>query len=62
MMLKDIKTIRVAGASFDSLNSFDFFDPVDNNAIKSVKGALLYGRNGTGKSTIARAFRQLDGA
>ena len=61
MMLKDIKTIRVAGASFDSLNLFDFFDPVDNNAIKSVKGALLYGRNGTGKSTIARAFRQLAG-
>lgn len=33
----------------------------DKDKIKTVKGALLYGRNGTGKSTVARAFRNLSG-
>jgi len=60
-MLKDITTIKISGANFDSLTSFDFFNPHDGNKVKTIKGALLYGRNGTGKSTIARAFRKLAG-
>jgi len=60
-MLKDITTIKMSGANFDTLTSFDFFNPHDGNKIKTIKGALLYGRNGTGKSTIARAFRKLAG-
>ena len=60
-MLKDITTIKMSGANFDSLTSFDFFNPHDGNKVKIIKGALLYGRNGTGKSTIARAFRKLAG-
>lgn len=63
-MLKDVSTIKIEGANFESLTSFDFFKPHDGNngsRIKTVKGALLYGRNGTGKSTIAKAFRKLSG-
>ena len=57
-MLKDISTIKVQGANFASLTSFALFEPRDDKDCKTVKGALLYGRNGTGKSTIARAFRK----
>jgi hypothetical protein len=60
-MFRDITTLKMSGANFDSLTSFDFFNPYDGNKVKTVKGALLYGRNGTGKSTIARAFRKLAG-
>lgn len=60
-MFKDVTTLKMSGANFDSLTSFDFFNPHDGNKVKTVKGALLYGRNGTGKSTIARAFRKLAG-
>lgn len=60
-MLKDITMLKILGANFDSLTSFDFFNPHDGNKIKTVKGALLYGRNGVGKSTIARAFRKATG-
>lgn len=58
-MLKDITTLQVLGANFDSSTSFGFFH--DGSKNKTVKGALLYGRNGTGKSTIARAFRKATG-
>ncbi|HEY0222645.1 MAG TPA: AAA family ATPase [Lactovum miscens] len=60
-MFKDVTTLKMSGANFNSLTSFDFFNPHDGNKVKTVKGALLYGRNGTGKSTIARAFRKLAG-
>lgn len=64
-MLKDITGIKILGANFDSLTVFNFFNPHDNphdrDKIKTIKGTLLYGRNGSGKSTIARAFRKLAG-
>lgn len=61
-MLRDITKIAMMGACFDSLAQFDFFNPHEADKLKTVKGALLYGRNGTGKSTIARAFCKLAGA
>lgn len=60
-MLKDVTKIKMSGANFDSPTLFDFFNPHDGDKIKNIKGSLLYGRNGTGKSTIARAFRKLAG-
>ena len=66
-MLKEISTIKVQGANFASLTPFAVFEPRDgkdkqgNDIFKTVKGALLYGRNGTGKSTIAKAFRRAKG-
>lgn len=60
-MLKDISTIKVQGANFASLTPLSIFEPRDGNSFKTVKGALLYGRNGTSKSTIAKAFRRAKG-
>lgn len=66
-MLKDITTINIQGCNFDTLSSLTFFEPRDgkdkqgNVVYKTVKGTLLYGRNGTGKSTIAKAFRKAKG-
>lgn len=60
-MLKDVTTIKISGANFESLTPLDFFNPRDDGKVKTVKGTLLYGKNGTGKSTIARAFRKLAG-
>ena len=60
-MLKDIRKVKISGAIFNTLTSFDFFNPHDGDKIKTVKGTLLYGRNGMGKSTIAKAFRKIGG-
>ncbi|CAK7015116.1 AAA family ATPase [Phascolarctobacterium sp.] len=60
-MLKDITKIKISGAIFDTPVTLDFFNPHEGDKLKTVKGALLYGRNGTGKSTIARAFRKIAG-
>lgn len=45
------------GANFDNLTQLQIF----NDGDKYVKSALLYGRNGSGKSTIAGAFRKIKG-
>jgi energy-coupling factor transporter ATP-binding protein EcfA2 len=56
-----LSKIEITGAVFDSPTTFDFFPSNVGNKIKSIKGALLFGRNGSGKSTIAKAFRKLSG-
>ena len=56
-MLKDIATIKLQGANFREATQLPLF--FQNN--KSVKATLLYGRNGSGKSTIAKAFRKIKG-
>ncbi len=60
-MIKDIRGLKMSGANFDSLTKFDFFNSHEIDNIKTIKGTLLYGRNGTGKSSIARAFRKIAG-
>lgn len=60
-MLKEICGIELCGASFERVTKLNIFNPTDGEKIKIVKGTLLYGRNGSGKSTIARAFRKLAG-
>lgn len=60
-MLKDITSLKLTGANFSTSTKLDLFDPHEGDKIKTIKGALLYGRNGTGKSTIAKAFRSLAG-
>ncbi len=60
-MLKDIVSIEIQGANFEIRKKTALFIPLENGKAKTNKGVLLYGRNGSGKSTIARAFRKLAG-
>lgn len=57
-MLKDISSVNLKGANFSSATVLPIFDFSDK---KYVKVSLLYGRNGSGKSTIAKAFRKIKG-
>lgn len=58
-MLKDVIGIKLAGGNFESLTELDLLDPTDGNRVKLVKGSILYGRNGSGKSTIAKAVKKI---
>lgn len=56
-MLKDIRDIKICGANFDVPTQLPLFRKNTDPA----KAVILYGRNGTGKSTIARAFDMVKG-
>lgn len=56
-MLKDIKNVRILGANFKTQTQLPLFCDGDHPA----KAILLYGRNGSGKSTIARLFLKIKG-
>ena len=57
-MLKDAVSIQLRGANFANNTILSLLDCSDG---KYTKAALLYGRNGSGKSTIANAFRKVSG-
>ena len=57
-MLKDITTLQLLGANFTTTTDL----PLLKKDGSPAKAALLYGRNGSGKSTIAKAFRKVKGA
>ena len=57
-MLKDISSVKLQGANFSSVSTLPILDSSDG---KYTKISLLYGRNGSGKSTIAKAFRKAKG-
>ena len=57
-MLKDISSIKLQGANFSTATTLPILDSSDG---KHAKASLIYGRNGSGKSTIARSFRKLKG-
>lgn len=56
-MLNEISEIKLQGANFQNETSFPFFE-TESGLLKST---IIYGRNGTGKSTISRAFNKLSG-
>ena len=60
-MLKEICGIELCGANFENPTRLNMFNPIDGGTQKTIKGTLLYGRNGSGKSTIARGFRKIIG-
>lgn len=57
-MLKDISSVKLQGANFSSVSILPMLESSDG---KYTKISLLYGRNGSGKSTIAKAFRKVKG-
>lgn len=58
-MLNDISGIKLKGGSFENLTDLNILEPRDGNKVKRVKGAIVYGRNGAGKSTIAKALKKI---
>lgn len=59
-MREEIKSLKICGGNFAAEASLAFWDNT-TQANKKTPCALLYGRNGSGKSTIARAFRKIAG-
>lgn len=57
-MLKDISSVKLQGANFSSITVLPIFNSSDGTY---TKVSLIYGRNGSGKSTIAKAFRKIKG-
>lgn len=57
-MLRDVSSIQLRGANFSVATILPIFD---YSAGKYTKVSLVYGRNGSGKSTIAKAFRKIKG-
>lgn len=62
-MLHDIASLKLQGANFDEFTELSLFSNKNKPKSKDscCKGVLLYGRNGAGKSTIARCFRKIAG-
>ena len=57
-MIEEIRGLEIAGKRFETKQTLYFFDGAKEAASKRI--ALVYGRNGSGKTTIASAFRQVD--
>ncbi len=57
-MLKDIARLKVKGRIFDESTELTLFQDEEN---RPTSGVILYGRNGTGKSTISSAFAKARG-
>lgn len=57
-MLEQIKGIKLKGANFVNQTELKLFNSPND---KVAKVALLYGRNGSGKSTISNAFKKVKG-
>ncbi len=56
-MLKDISYLKLQGANFSTKSLLPILDFKE----KYTKLSLIYGKNGAGKSTIAKAFRKIKG-
>lgn len=56
-MLKDVTSIKLTGANFKTPTMMNFFTHTESK--NKVRITLLYGRNGAGKSTIAKAFKHI---
>lgn len=59
-MRDDIKKLKVCGGNFVSETALDLFSG-NITGKKKLASTILYGRNGSGKSTIARAFKAISG-
>ena len=56
MVLEDVTGVKLEGANFDSSTTLQLFSLKTEPTM-----GLIYGKNGTGKSTISRAFSKVKG-
>lgn len=61
-MLKDITGIRLEGANFASATDLQLFADENLQGSNNARISLLYGKNGSGKTTISKAFRKITDA
>lgn len=54
-MLENFRGIKIKGRCFENETTLEFF-PKNNAKTKDNRVALVFGRNGAGKTTVARAF------
>ncbi|MCR8968236.1 AAA family ATPase [Streptococcus zalophi] len=52
-MIEKIKTLKIKGGIFNQETKLDLFSKITSNF------SLIYGKNGSGKSTISKAFRKI---
>lgn len=57
-MLEQIKGIKFKSDAFENETNFDLFDYKKDKDKNKIKICLIYGNNGSGKTTIARAFNK----
>lgn len=62
-MLKNIAKLRIKGKIFETPTELPIFIKKDRSTGNEtpIKGTVIYGRNGSGKSTIAAGFSKLKG-
>lgn len=60
-MLKDVTGIRLEGANFQIPTDLQLFADDHLQGNSAFRICLLYGKNGSGKTTISRAFRKASG-
>ena len=60
-MLEQITGVKISGANFLDSTKLDFFKKKNENSKDYTNLSLVFGRNGAGKSTVARAFRKIKG-
>lgn len=57
-MIEDIASIKIKGGIFETETDLPIFE---KEKIQKPNFSLIYGKNGSGKSTISRGFRKLTG-
>lgn len=57
-MIEDIASIKIKGGIFETETDFPIFE---KEKTQKPNFSLIYGKNGSGKSTISRGFRKLTG-
>lgn len=60
-MIEDITSLKIKGGIFETETDLPIFEKEKPNNPEQ-KFSLIYGKNGSGKSTISRGFRKITGA
>lgn len=60
-MLEDITSLKIKGGIFETETDLPIFEKEKPNNPEQIF-SLIYGKNGSGKSTISRGFRKITGA